>query len=409
MILLSSRNPVEIAMSRMIDLIRESAVPASIVQAAARGELKIPDVDVLEILIYLILHDQEYGDQARATLSEWDQESIRSAAANMHTPAEVLEYLVSADNLQPALLMSLLGNPSVPDRALVRLAKSGLREAVVLLAESARIDSSIEILRALISNPLLAGLQAAAVKQKLWLAEGQLASQHADPENADAVLPEIAAEGAQPDNVLDEEVSAYLLAHAEELAATGEPEFQPIGALQDAVAEAEEPLTEAQAAAAGTAAGIARKPGVSTPARGSALAKISKLDVKGRIQLAFKGNKEERSILVRDGTKLVALSVLDSPKISDAEIEKVANQRNVLESVLRGISMKRRFMKNYVIVRNLVFNPRTPLDVSLGLIKHLQAQDLKGLSASKDVSDTIRKLALKMFKQKMNPSKKTTD
>ena len=180
--------------------------------------------------------------------------------------------------------------------------------------------------------------------------------------------------------------------------------------IQDGVAEAEEPLTEAQAAAAAAAAaGIARKPGVSTPVRGSALAKISRLDVKGRIQLAFKGNKEERAILVRDGTKLVALSVLDSPKISDAEVEKVANQRNVLESVLRGISMKRRFMKNYVIVRNLTFNPRTPLDVSLGLIKHLQAQDLKGLSASKDVSDTIRKLALKMYKQKMNPSKKTTD
>ena len=397
-------------MSRMIDLIRESAVPASIVQAAAKGELKIPDVDLLEILIYLVLHDQEYGDQARATLSEWDQESIRSAAANMQTPAEVLEYLASADNLQPALLMSLLGNPSVPERALVQLAKSGPRDAVVLMADSSRVGASMEILRALISNPLLAGLQAAAVKQKLWLAEGQLASQHADPESADAVLPEIVAEGAQPENVLDEEVNAYLLAHAEELAATGEKEFQPIGAIQDGVAEAEEPLTEAQAAAAAAAAaGIARKPGVSIPARGSALAKISKLDVKNRIQLAFKGNKEERAILVRDGTKLVALSVLDSPKISDAEVEKIANQRNVLESVLRGVSMKRRFMKNYVIVRNLVFNPRTPLDVSLTLVKHLQAQDLKGLSGSKDVSDTIRKLALKMFKQKMNPGKKTTD
>ena len=393
----------------MIDLIRESAVPASIVQAAAKGELKIPEVDLLEILIYLVLHDQDYGDQARATLAEWDQESIRSAAANMQTPPEVLEYLASADNLQPALLMSLLGNPSVPELALLELAKSGPREAVVLLADNARVGASIEILRALIANPHLAGLQAAAVKQKLWIAEGQLASQHADPESADAVLPEIAAEGAQPDNVLDEEVNAYLLAHAEELVAAGEQEFQPIGAIHDAVAEADEPLTEVQAAAAAAAAGIARKQGGLPPIRGSALSKISKLDVKGRIQLAFKGNKEERSILVRDGTKLVALSVLDSPKISDAEIEKVANQRNVLESVLRGISMKRRFMKNYVIVRNLVFNPRTPLDVSLGLMKHLQAQDLKGLSASKDVSDTIRKLALKMFKQKMHPGKKTTD
>ena len=150
-------------------------------------------------------------------------------------------------------------------------------------------------------------------------------------------------------------------------------------------------MAEAAAAAAGRAA--AREKARTEVVRGSALAKISKLNVKGRIQLAFKGSKEERSILVRDGTKLVALSVLDSPKISDGEVEKIANQRNVLEAVLRGISMKRRFMKNYIIVRNLCFNPRTPLDVALGLMKHLQAPDLKGLSGSKDVSDTIRKLA----------------
>ena len=182
-------------------------------------------------------------------------------------------------------------------------------------------------------------------------------------------------------------------------------EFQPIGSIEDQVAEAEEPL--AAAAAASNSAATA-KPRVGGQ-RGSALQKISKLDVKGRIQLAFKGNKEERAILVRDGTKLVSLSVLDSPKISDGEVEKIASQRNVLEAVLRGIAMKRRFMKTYPIVRNLVFNPRTPLDVSLGLMKNLQAPDLKTLSGSKDVSDTIRKLALKMFKQKSNPNKKTTD
>ena len=127
--------------------------------------------------------------------------------------------------------------------------------------------------------------------------------------------------------------------------------------------------------------------------RGSALQKISKLDIKGRIQLAMKGTKEDRSILIRDSTKLVALAVLESPKITDGEVEKFANQKNVLEAVLRQIPMKRRFVKNYGVVRNLVGNPRTPLDVSLGLIKNLLTADLKNLSANKEVSDTIRKLA----------------
>ena len=140
--------------------------------------------------------------------------------------------------------------------------------------------------------------------------------------------------------------------------------------------------------------------------RGSVLQKISKLDIKGRIQLAMKGTKEERAILVRDGTKIVALAVLDSPKISDGEVEKFASQRNVLEALLRAIPLKRRFIKNYAVVRNLVFNPRTPLDIGLGLMKNLLIQDLRNLSGNKEVSETVRKLALRMFKQKSEAATK---
>jgi len=67
--------------------------------------------------------------------------------------------------------------------------------------------------------------------------------------------------------------------------------------------------------------------------------------------------------------------------------------------------MKRRFMKNYNVVRNLVANPRTPLDVSLGLMKNILTADLRNLASNKDVPETIRKLALKMFKQKSETKK----
>jgi hypothetical protein len=64
-------------------------------------------------------------------------------------------------------------------------------------------------------------------------------------------------------------------------------------------------------------------------------------------------------------------------------------------------------MKNYNVVRNLVANPRTPLDISLGLMKNILVADLRNLSSNKEVSETVRKLALKMFKQKSEPSKKS--
>jgi hypothetical protein len=115
----------------------------------------------------------------------------------------------------------------------------------------------------------------------------------------------------------------------------------------------------------------------------------------------MRGSKEDRSILIRDSTKLVAVAVLESPKVSDGEVEKFALQKNVLESVLRAIPLKRRFAKNYNIMRNLVYNPRTPLDLSLGLVKNLLIHDLKNLSGNKDVSDTIRKVALRMYRQKV--------
>ncbi len=208
-------------------------------------------------------------------------------------------------------------------------------------------------------------------------------------------------------------MSAFLSEHASEIAAEADKPFQPIGGIHE---------EDWRRRAAGRGSGRCGAPlqpkrrrlrscrpkkmvSPEDEQRGSVLQKIAKLDVKGRIQLAMKGNKEERSILVRDGTKIVALAVLDSPKITDGEVEKFANQKNVLEAVLRAIPMKRRFAKNYVIVRNLVANPRTPLDVSLGLIKNLLVQDLRNLSGNKEVSETVRKLALRMFKQKLEPGK----
>jgi hypothetical protein len=167
---------------------------------------------------------------------------------------------------------------------------------------------------------------------------------------------------------------------------------------------AQAPASAAPAPATAAAA-LPKKP-PEPPKRENALQKISHLDVKGRIQLALKGNKEERSLLIRDGTKVVALAVLEAPKLSDGEVEKFASQKNVLEAVLRQIPLKRRFMKNYIVVRNLVANPRTPLDLGLGLMKNLLPTDLKNISGNKEISETIRKLALKMYKQKLDAAAK---
>jgi hypothetical protein len=114
----------------------------------------------------------------------------------------------------------------------------------------------------------------------------------------------------------------------------------------------------------------------------------------------MKGNKEERYLLVRDGSKVVSSAVLESPKLSDQEIESFASMKNVQESVLRGIAGKRRFMKIYAVVRALANNPRCPLDVQLTIVKNLLNMDLRNLSMNKNISDTVRKVAAKMFRER---------
>ena len=79
--------------------------------------------------------------------------------------------------------------------------------------------------------------------------------------------------------------------------------------------------------------------------------------------------------------------------------------KNVQESVLRTIAAKRKFMKLYPVIRSLVNNPRTPIDVGLPLLNHLLLMDLKSLSITKNVGDLLRKMALKLFKDRSETKK----
>lgn len=402
-------------MPRMIDLIRASAVPANLMQTAARGALSVPAPEMVEILVHLAVHNKIFGAQARMTLAGWDENASRQAASDPNCAKEVLEYLIAPENLRPALLPSLIENPAVGNESLMGLAASGSREVVEAMLKSARVKASPELLTSLKTNANLAANESAAI-EALLASVGITSTETSAETSTEEVLapaPAEASDGA--DEVLDEGLMAYLSANAKEISAEGEKPFQPIGGVYE---ELSLDLEEKPATAAAAQTGVAEQK--ASPVhkkahlnveeeRGSALQKIAKLDIKGRIQLAMKGTKEERSLLVRDGTKVVALAVLESPKISDAEVEKFASQKNVLEAVLRQIPLKRRFVKHYGIVRNLVFNPRTPLDISLGLIKNLLVHDLRNLSGNKEVSETVRKLATKMFKQKMDTTKKSTD
>ncbi len=409
-------------MPSIIDQIRASKLPSNMMQFAARGALQVSGAENIEILVYLARHNQIFGDLARMTLAGWDEKASLAAAADPKSPREVLDYFVSPDNLRPKLLPALLENPSISEGQLIKVAIGASKESIEAMLKSARVRSLLGVLKSLQANPYLEKEKAEEVRTLLSGASKPAAEktapavEHASSEAAVSELatPEPVQGAPSADEWADDEsLSTYLKEQAHDIAAEGEKPFQAIGGIVELLGQdyfpvldtAEAPAPAAPAPAAEPkAAPFVKKPAVVV--RQNALQKISHLDVKGRIQLALKGNKEERSLLIRDGTKVVALAVLEAPKLSDGEVEKFASQKNVLESVLRQIPLKRRFMKNYKVVRNLVANPRTPLDLGLGLMKNLLAVDLKNISANKEVSETIRKLALKMYKQKEEQANK---
>lgn len=119
-----------------------------------------------------------------------------------------------------------------------------------------------------------------------------------------------------------------------------------------------------------------------------------------KVKAALTGSQEERMILARDSNKLVARAVMQSPKLSEHEVETYASMKDVCEEALRLIALNRRYMKLYVVVRALVNNPRTPIDVGVHLVPRINDYDLKWLALNRNVPDTIRHMAERIIQRK---------
>jgi hypothetical protein len=150
------------------------------------------------------------------------------------------------------------------------------------------------------------------------------------------------------------------------------------------------PIDEAALAEAAAAA----EPDIAR--RQTLIQRLAKMSVAQRVQFAMKGGSEARRTLVRDSNKVVQRAVLQSPRLTDQEVEAFAAMSSLTDEILRLIAGNRVFRKNYSVVRNLINNPKTPLDVSLHMLPMLNAIDLKRLTTNKNVPETLRTTAFKL-------------
>jgi hypothetical protein len=135
--------------------------------------------------------------------------------------------------------------------------------------------------------------------------------------------------------------------------------------------------------------------------RQTLLQRLATMTVAQRVQFAFKGGSEARRTLIRDSNKVVQRAVLQSPRLTDQEVEAFASMSSLTDEILRLIAKNRNFRKNYVVVRNLMNNPKTPLDVSLHMLPILNPLDLKRLCTNKNIPETLRSTANKLQLQRM--------
>jgi hypothetical protein len=191
---------------------------------------------------------------------------------------------------------------------------------------------------------------------------------------------------------------ASYLARADVPAATREffaaRGIAPAAVAANDAATIEDPLIDTAPAVVEDEAEIPEGP-AGDAARLSISQQIARMNFSERLKAAVKGSREMRALLIRDPNKMIAASVLSSPKLTENEVGAFARMANVSEDVLRTISANRAWMKNYGVVVGLCRNPKTPLAVSLNNMNRLNDRDLQMLSIDRNVPEPLRIAARK--------------
>jgi hypothetical protein len=327
----------------------------------ARGFLPLAQEDLIAVLAYLAAwSDQDIAKLAHDSLAEVPARSILAFASSEKSAPEHLALLVRASE-DPQVLEALIRNRSVADASIVDLAgraDAAVQEIIVI--NQARIIRAPEILDALLANP-----QLSAESRRKAL------------ENKE----EFFDKKARLEKLAEDEVAEFL-------------DNNPIEDLLEKAAQEDQ---------ANAAAGITPStlPTMEIePEKRPIFQRILTMSVGEKVQLAFKGGRTERMILIRERNKLICSAVMRNPRMSETEVESIAGMRNVDDEVLRLLTTRRQWMSKYSIVLSLARNPKCPIGVVVPLINRLTLRDLKGLKDDKGVPEVVRATARKLYQQR---------
>ncbi len=366
--------------------------------------IPLANEEMLEVLIALASDaDENIRNMAAASIDRLDPQSFAPMAADAQAPAEVLGFLCLWPNTPGEILESVIFNCSTPDAALARLAHQS-RDPQVIEAISLKQQSLIhapDIIDAILSNPARtpeSERRATEVRQEFF--EKRFGARMIADEQrarAETEATEQAEKNATQNAIkIDSLEDLVRLGLIDELASSVDDalisEYEAEVGPLDTVSPPNERF-EIESLVSEILASEVEVPSD----RQAVFQQIALMSIKDRVILGIKGSREARMILVRDPNRIVAGAVLRNPRITDSEIEYIASLKNAPEDVLRQIGMKRAWARSYLVIHNLVRNPRTPIAISLGFLNRIQSRDLRNLGTNKNIPDVIRTTSQRMF------------
>ncbi len=350
----AARSRIRLTLSPQAEKYARRDAPVGVRRMAARGALPLEPIELATVL-FALAHDPdaEVKDTARRSLDALPEHVLSVVVSGPAHPA-ILSHLAHTHCESEPICQALALNAETDDATVAYLATLPIRTVVDIVSNNQermlRYDGIVE---ALGQNPLTGR----ATIDRILKFLGVSPREEADDEFDDTDLSEETAEKA---------VLAML--------GTNSGEVAKLLASEDDLDDED--------------------------VQGNLFAAIQNMTVMQKIKLARVGGKEARSLLIKDRNKVVATSVLASPKITDTEIVSISQSRAVSDEILRLIGANKEWTRNYSIKLALTQNPKTPQPQAIKFLNYLQDRDLKALMKSKDVPSVISTHARRILTKK---------
>jgi len=318
--------------------------------SAARGILPLAAPDLVTALfVFIHSNNDELKETASYTLKHLPQNLLLAAFEQHDLHSAIVDLIVRVRGLDQDVAKAALGHRQIRISTLIYLAEQSRGEVLSLLVQRQIDWRRSEALRhALIKNPH------SDMEMKLRL--GWVPPKAEPDENAsreDVTSEEVEAADTPPEDVVD---------------TSGEDDEDDSFSVEDLD---EEGLSKFQL--------------------------LQEMTVAEKIKMALTGDKEWRSLLIRESNKQINTAVLRNSRITDAEVLSVAQNRTSNEELIRLILLNKDWVKQYDIKKALVSHPRTPLRIALKFMNFLSEKDIKKIVISRNVSQAILTNARRML------------